>query len=83
MSNKINKIFKDSSSNGYAVDKDLTDYGSMFSLSSSDLQPNEGFASGFGLFEFDSSIEDINPSNETLSDTYLEYDGNGDIMPKE
>ena len=83
MANKIKKIFKDSSSDGYVMKNTLTDYGSMFGLASGDLQPNEGFANGFGLFEFGSSKSEINPSNSTLEDTYLEYDGNGDLMPKE
>ena len=83
MANKLNKIFKDSSGKGYVMLSSLTDYGSMFALSSGDLQPNKGFANGFGLFEFGSTMTEITPSNSTLEDTYLEYDGNGDIMPKE
>ena len=83
MANKLVKIFVDSSGNGFVMERTLTDYGSMFDLSSGDLQPNLGFAKGFGLFEFGSSKTEITPSNSTLADTYLEYDGNGDIMPKE
>ena len=82
MSNKLNKIFKDSSSSGYAMKNSLDDYGSMFTLSSSELIVNLGFADGFGLFEFSSDFNTLAPSNSTLEDTNLEYDGNGDIMPK-
>lgn len=82
MSNKLNKIYKDSSSNGYAMESTLSDYGSMFTLNSTELEPNLGFANGFGLFEFNSDFDTLVPSNVSLEDTYLEYDGNGDIMPK-
>ena len=82
MANKINKIFVDSTGKGYAVKSSLTDFGSMLSLNSGDLEVNQGFAEGFGLFEFGSNLNEITPSNSTLEDTYLEYDGNGDLTPK-
>ena len=82
MANKVNKIFVDSSGKGYAVEKNLTTYGSMFGLSGGDLEVNKGFIDGFGLFEFGANLNEITPSNSTLEDIYLEYDGNGDLIPK-
>ena len=69
---------------------DVTGRGSSFEVSGDDLELVANGITGFGVLVPDvtgadylvSGSNDFYPSNEGLEETLLEFDGNGDIMPK-
>lgn len=69
---------------------DVTGRGSSFAINGTDLELVADGVTGFGVLVPDvsgadyvaSGSNDFYPSNEGLEETFLEYDGNGDLMPK-